>query len=96
MICKDCQASQETNGLWRQYNCPQCPFCCARLIQQIGRCRSPSSDAISARRRAVLADACAYGHSGELIRKLAKGPLALEGRGNEAAPNNAGRPRAKA
>ncbi len=81
MTCKDCQASQETNGLWRQYNSPQCIFCVARLIQQIGKCRSPTSDEITARRLAVLQDAVAYGHPEEAIRKLAKGPLALEGRG---------------
>jgi hypothetical protein len=80
-MCPSCQASEETKGLWRQYNSPQCPFCAARLIQQIGKCRSPSSDEITARRRVVLQDAVAYGHSEEVIRKLAKGPLALEGRG---------------
>lgn len=81
MWCPSCQAAEETKGLWRQYNSPQCPFCTARLIQQIGKCRSPTSDEITARRRVVLQDAVAYGHQEAEIRALTKGPLALEGRG---------------
>lgn len=77
-MCPDCQSAKETNGLWTQFNSPQCPWCTARLIQRIGKLRSPTSDAISARRRQVLADALAWGHAEDAIRALAKGPLALE------------------
>jgi hypothetical protein len=77
MACKDCQSARETNGLWCQFNSPQCMWCTARLIQRIGKLRTPTSDAITARRRVVLADAIAWGHSEAEIRKLSKGPLCL-------------------
>lgn len=72
MNCTSCQAARQTQGLWPLFNCPQCLWCCARLIQKIGKLRTPTSDEISARRRAVLADACAWGHSETTIRQLAK------------------------
>lgn len=72
MTCTDCSAAEQTKWHWRQYNTPQCPYCTARLIQQIGRLASPTSDAITARRRAVLQDAVAWGHRESLIRELAK------------------------
>jgi len=74
-MCKDCQAAKETSGLWPYFNSPKCPYCTARLIQRIGKLRTPTSDAITARRRVVLTDAVMYGHEESLIRKLAKGPL---------------------
>lgn len=77
MACPDCKAAKEANGLWNQFNSPQCPYCTARLIQRIGKLRTPTSDGITARRRVVLADAVAWGHDEALIRKLAKGPLCL-------------------
>lgn len=77
MACTDCQAAKLTNGLWTTFNSPQCPYCTARLIQQIGKLRTPNSDQITARRRAVLSDARDWGHSEEKIRALVKGPLAL-------------------
>jgi len=77
MTCKDCQAAKETSGLWTTFNSPQCPYCTARLIQRIGKLRTPTSDQITQRRRVVLSDAIAWGHSEEVIRALAKGPLAL-------------------
>lgn len=80
-MCISCQAALETKGLWPHFNTPQCLFCTARLIQRIGKCRSPTSDEIAARRRVVLQDAIAYGHQEAEIRTLAKGPMALEGRG---------------
>jgi hypothetical protein len=76
-MCPDCQSAKETNGLWTQFNTPQCPYCTARLIQRIGRLRTPTTDAITARRRVVLSDALVWGHSEEKIRALAKGPLAV-------------------
>ena len=77
-MCPDCQSARETNGFWTQFNSPQCPYCTARLIQRIGKLRSPSSAAISARRLVVLQDAIAWGHPEDGIRALAKGPLAVE------------------
>jgi len=77
-MCKDCQAAKETSGLWTQFDSPKCPYCTARLIQRIGKLRTPTSDAITARRRVVLVDAVACGHEEALIRKLAKGPLSVE------------------
>lgn len=76
MKCTDCKAATITQGCWRQFNSPACVFCTARLIQQIGKLRTPTSAEIAARRLAVLADAVAWGHSEAEIRKLAKGPLA--------------------
>lgn len=71
MKCSDCTASEQTKGHWRQYNSPQCLYCTARLHQQIGDLYSPTSAAIAARQRAVLADAVAWGHSEQEIRDLA-------------------------
>jgi hypothetical protein len=42
------------------------------LIQRIDKTRSPTSAAIAARQRAVLADAIAWGHDEAEIRALAK------------------------
>lgn len=76
-MCPDCKAAKETNGLWSLFNSPKCAHCTARLIQRIGKLRTPTTDAITARRRVVLEDAVAWGHDEALIRKLVKGPLAL-------------------
>lgn len=67
--CKTCALA---NPAWTQYDSPKCIYCAARLIQQIGKLRTPTSDEIAARRRAVLADAVAYGHPEMEIRRLAK------------------------
>jgi hypothetical protein len=56
--------------LWNQFNSPQCLWCTARLIQRLGKLRSPSSDAITARRRAVMRDAVAWGHLEAEIRAI--------------------------
>ncbi len=71
MTCRDCSAAAETKGHWRLFNTPQCLYCTARLIQQIGKLASPSTDAITARRRAAIADAVAFGLSEQEIRDLA-------------------------
>ena len=79
MACPDCRAARETNGLWRQYNTPQCMYCTARWIQMLPKIiRTWTTERITAERRAALAAAVAYGHSEEAIRALAKGPMALE------------------
>jgi hypothetical protein len=72
MTCTDCQAATTTQGFWRQYNSPACAFCSARLIQQLGKLRTPTSEQITARRRAVIGGAIAHGHSELEIRELAK------------------------
>ena len=69
MQCKDCAAATFTNGGWRQYNPLQCLFCAARLIQQIGQLKK-TKEQIMQRRKAVLADAVAYGLSEIRIRAL--------------------------
>jgi hypothetical protein len=72
VICIDCKAATLTLGHWRQFNALLCKYCAARLIQQIGRLRTPTSAAMTARRRVVLAGAIAHGHSEQEIRDLAK------------------------
>ena len=74
--CTDCKAASETSGLWAQHN-PACLHCGARLIQRLGKLRTPTSEQITARRKAVLADWIAHGHSELQIRALVKGPLAV-------------------
>ena len=56
--------------------CPSCIYCGARLIQVIGTFAIAAS-VCTARRRVVLADWMAHGHSEQEIRRLAKGPLAI-------------------
>lgn len=78
-MCPSCQASRETNGLHRTYDCPKCNWCTARLIQQIGKLRTPTSEQITARRRVALADAMSWGHDEKQLRILAGSKeLALE------------------
>lgn len=72
MPCNDCQAATITQGCWLTYNSPACIFCSARLIQQLPKLRTPTTEQIAARRRAVLQDAIAYGHNELQIRQLAK------------------------
>jgi hypothetical protein len=70
MPCTDCQAARETRDHWHLYDSPKCLFCTARLIQTLGRL-PVSKVEITARRRAALADALAWGHSESEIRRLA-------------------------
>ena len=72
MTCTDCLAATETNGLWKGYNSPQCIFCVARLIKQLGTLRTPTSAEISALRGAELKIAIDYGHSETTIRAMVK------------------------
>ena len=72
MPCLDCLAATQTQGLWRQYNTLGCKYCAARLIQQLGKLRTPTGEQIIARRRAVIGGAIANGHSEAGIRELAK------------------------
>lgn len=77
-MCPDCRAAKENNGLWAQFNAPACLYCCARLIQRLPKLRTPTSEQIAARRKIVLADAIAWGHSEQKVRELAKGPLCYQ------------------
>lgn len=56
---------------------PACLHCGARLIQRLGKMQRPK-DEITARRRKVLADWMAMGHSEADLRALAKGPVPLQ------------------
>lgn len=76
-MCRDCKAAKETGGLWKQFDSPKCIYCTARLIQRIGKVGFLAKEEVTARRRVVLADAIAWGHDETMIRKLAKGPLAI-------------------
>lgn len=69
--CTDCQAARETNGLWA-FHCPTCLYCGARLIQRIGKLPAPRAE-LSARRKRVLEDWVAAGHSEAEIRALVAG-----------------------
>ena len=69
--CTDCQAARETNGLWA-FHCPTCLWCGARLIKRLGTADLRREE-ISARRKRVLADWVAMGHSEEEIRALVAG-----------------------
>ena len=67
-----CSTCALANPQWPMYDSPKCIYCTARLIQQVGKLRTPTSDEIAARRRVVLQDAVAFGHSEMEIRRLVK------------------------
>jgi hypothetical protein len=70
MSCQSCTSAAATSGLWLEFDSPKCIYCTARLIQRLGKLRTPSIDAITARRRAVMRDAVAWGHSETEIRAI--------------------------
>lgn len=77
--CDDCATARECNGNWSRFNNRACAYCAARLIQRT----APSVLGIptaecAARRKASLKVAVDAGLDEALIRKLTKGPLALE------------------
>jgi len=81
LTCKCCKDALEWPGTVaaRTYT-PACLWCGARLIQALGKLRRPREE-IAERRRKVLADWMAHGHSEAELRALAKGdalPLAPE------------------
>jgi hypothetical protein len=67
-------------------HCPTCLWCGARLLKTIGRMQITAEQSV-ARRRQVLADWVAHGHSEQDLRALAKGstPLAPTGQDEPAA-----------
>lgn len=75
-MCECCQAARETTNHWRYFNL-SCVHCGARLIQRLGKLQVTQAE-ITQRRKAVLADWTAYGHSEQEIRALVKGPMAVE------------------
>lgn len=76
MICPDCHNARTAQ--WPQYNTLACKYCAARLIYEIGKLRTPTSEQVTARRRVVLAEAIAWGWDEAEIRALVKGGRALE------------------
>jgi hypothetical protein len=69
LICADCEAAREAPG-YRLFS-PLCAFCGGRLIRQIGKLQRPREE-LTERRKRVLADWVAYGHSETDLRALAK------------------------
>ena len=69
MTCKDCKSAMVSPG-YRLFD-PLCLHCGARLIQQLGALQIPASECTE-RRKAVLADWVAQGHSEAEIRRLVK------------------------
>lgn len=66
--CDCCEMARQWPG-YRMYS-PACLYCGARLIQAIGNLSIPDNE-VSRRRRAVLVDWVAHGHSEAQIRALA-------------------------
>ena len=75
-MCECCAAARETAGMWRYFEL-SCAYCGSRLIQKLGRLSVTQAE-ITQRRRAVLADWTAYGHSEQEIRELVRGPMAVQ------------------
>ena len=77
MTCKECDAAREVGNYGRTFDSLKCVYCAARLIQRIGKCRIGAEQCTVMRRKA-LADSMEAGLDEAMIRKLAKGPIALE------------------
>ena len=75
MKCKQCAVARDF-AAYRFYN-PACIYCGARLIQRLAL-RDISNAECTTRRKAVLADWVAWGHSEAEIRRLVKGGPALQ------------------
>ena len=74
MTCANCQVARDF-AAYRMF-CPSCIHCGARLIQRLAL-RDISNAECTSRRKAVLADWVAWGHSEAEIRQLVKGPPAI-------------------
>lgn len=96
MTCTNCETAREFPD-YRMFN-PACLHCGARLIQLLGRMPIGNADC-TARRRQVLVDWMARGHSEADLRRLAKGPLALSPTGQvkptASAPHTPSKPRCR-
>lgn len=75
MICTQCTVARDF-AAYRFYNVA-CIHCGARLIQRLAL-RDISNAECTSRRKAVLADWVAWGHSEAEIRRLVKGEPALQ------------------
>ena len=74
MTCTNCTKARAFPGY--RFFCPACVYCGSRLIQHLGTYRIPPQECVQ-RRRQVLADWTARGHTEAQLRALAKGPQAL-------------------
>ena len=74
-MCDLCQIARHYPE--HRFYSPACLHCGARLIQRLGMRRISISEC-TARRKAVLADWVAQGHAEAEIRRLVKGPLAIQ------------------
>ena len=74
MMCPHCKEAR--SNLHHCSYTPKCLWCGARLIQAIGGLSIPASQA-SQRKRAVLNDWVAWGHSEKTIRTLVQGERAI-------------------
>ena len=74
MTCANCDIARTFPGY--RWFCPACVYCGARLIQHLGTYRITTQECVQ-RRRVVLADWMAHGHTEAQLRALAKGPLAI-------------------
>jgi hypothetical protein len=81
MACQDCHRASIGPGY--PLHCPTCLWCGARLLKTIGRMQITAEQSV-ARRRKVLADWVAHGHSEQDLRALAKGPTPLAPTGQDA------------
>lgn len=75
MTCTNCITARDF-AAYRMYS-PACIYCGARLIQRLAL-RDISNAECTSRRKAVLADWVAWGHSEAEIRRLVKGEPALQ------------------
>ena len=85
--CDCCNAAREAPA--HAMFDPACLYCGARLIQRLGTLLGPK-DEIVARRRQVLADWMAMGHSEIDLRRLAKGPVPLAPESSPVPPKRGG------
>lgn len=74
MTCNNCETAR-TFPEYRMFD-PACLYCGARLIQLLGKLPIGVTEVVT-RRRQVLADWMAHGHTEADLRRLAKGPLSL-------------------
>lgn len=71
-LCQSCKWAAESPGY--AWYCTGCLWCGARLIGSIDAIRGLTVERVRERKRKVLADWMAMGHSETAIRELAKGP----------------------
>jgi len=75
-MCPECQIARE-NHSYTLFN-PKCIYCGARILQKLREVNRPAAE-IKKRQTAMLEDWAKFGHNTDDIKRLAKGPLCLEG-----------------